>query len=84
MPSTYPPRFDSHAQSDDRSEDDRLNYEPTLYQGVNANVPKAGSELRTSIRNNNAGHSVQLNDLRKVQLSIVGWSVCRMYGNEMR
>ena len=44
---------------------------------------EAGSELRTSIRNNSARHSVQFNDLREVQLSIVGWSVCRSYQNEM-
>jgi len=41
MPSTYPLRFDSHAQSDRRFEDGRLNCEPTLYQGVNVNVPRS-------------------------------------------
>ena len=44
--------------------------------------PEVGSELRTSIRNNSVRHSVQFNDLREVQLNIVGWSVCRMYENE--
>jgi len=33
---------------------------------------EVGSELRTSIRNNSARHSVQLNDLEEVQLNIVG------------
>ena len=45
--------------------------------------PEASSELRTSIKNNSASHPVQLNYLREVQLSIVGWSVCRSYRNEI-
>jgi hypothetical protein len=44
---------------------------------------KASSELRTCIRNNSTRHSMQANNLRDVQLSIVGGSVCGTYRDKM-